>query len=429
MTHVWAISPYWHPDFSGAAIQAARILPRLLGRGFRVTVLTPADHLSAELRGRRVESDGLVIRYLPVVTTRSWDRFAMNRRLLARVRFLNRLAGGFSFYARCAWILTRQGSSKDIVQLYSSRESQCLVTTCARRLGMHPVMQLTLLGSDDPSSISRTNRRIVRQLKLAAFRQADAIVGCSTAQVDSCMAAGLDSAKVIRIPACVDVDLYRPVETSTKLALRAQLGLPVDRRYIIFVGSATRRKGIDVLVRAFLTIARQTDDVDLLVVGPQDFTKRTRQTAVRQSVVNQLSEELNRSEYASRVHWTGEVDDVRHYLQAADVFCFPTRQEGFGVVIAEAMAVGLPAVVARLDGVTTDLIRSDEEGVLISGHDPAEYARALLALLNDPAVAQRMGCGARAWAATAFDLEVTAQRFAELYRGLSHTLSASANTG
>ena len=123
MTHVWAISPYWYPDFSGAAIQASRILPRLSSRGFRVTVLTPADYLSAEMSGRRVESDGLLIRYLPVVRSRSWDRFGVNRRLLARMRFLNRLAGGFSFYARCAWILTREGNREEIVQLYSSRES------------------------------------------------------------------------------------------------------------------------------------------------------------------------------------------------------------------------------------------------------------------------------------------------------------------
>ena len=53
MVRIWVLSPFWHPEFSGAAIQASRILPRLARQGFRVTVLTPADHLSAKMGGLR----------------------------------------------------------------------------------------------------------------------------------------------------------------------------------------------------------------------------------------------------------------------------------------------------------------------------------------------------------------------------------------
>ena len=419
MAHVWAILPFWRPDFSGPAIQASRVLPRLSSRGFRVTVLTPADHLAAHLGGQRIESDGFVIRYLRVVRTRSWDRLTGDPRRLARARFLNRLATGGSFYLRCAWILIREGHRGDIVQLYGSSESQWLVTAFARVLGMHPVMRMTLLGSDDPSSIARTARRFIRPLKLAAFRQADAISGCSTAQTDSCEPAGIDPSKVILIPTGVDLDVCHPVEAQTKESIRAQLGLRVERRYVVFVGSALRRKGIDVVVRAFMHIAQQTDDIDLLVVGPHDFSNGTRQPAERQLVVDELKEELALAGYASRVHWTGQVDYVQRYLQAADVFCFPTRQEGFGTVTAEAMACGLPAVVALIEGVTTDLISSEEEGVLISGHEPVEYARALMSLLDDPARSQRMGRRARSRAAAAFGLEAIVQRYAQLYRDLS----------
>ncbi len=124
------------------------------------------------------------------------------------------------------------------------------------------------------------------------------------------------------------------------------------------------------------------------------------------------------------MHWAGEADNVHQYLQAADIFCFPTQREGLPNAVAEAMATGLPAVVARLEGVTTDMIRSEGEGILITGHDPTTYAGALLKLLKDPDTARTMGNSARARAASEFNLEVIGQRYAQLYRELAGDIHA-----
>ena len=83
------------------------------------------------------------------------------------------------------------------------------------------------------------------------------------------------------------------------------------------------------------------------------------------------------------------------------------------------MATGLPVVAARLEGVTTDMIRSNDEGTLITGHDPNTYANALLQLLKDPVRAGNMGNAARARSASEFNLEVIMERFARLYRELA----------
>jgi glycosyltransferase involved in cell wall biosynthesis len=138
----------------------------------------------------------------------------------------------------------------------------------------------------------------------------------------------------------------------------------------------------------------------------------------------ELRQKLTQTGYASRVHWVGRVDNVHQYLQVADLFCLPTRREGFGIVIAEAMAVGLPVVAARLEGVTTDMIPSGEEGVLVKGYEPQDYADALLLLLRDRALAGRVGAAARARAASEFDLEITTSRFERLYRALAGSTDA-----
>jgi glycosyltransferase involved in cell wall biosynthesis len=82
------------------------------------------------------------------------------------------------------------------------------------------------------------------------------------------------------------------------------------------------------------------------------------------------------------------------------------------------MAVGLPVVVSHLDGVTTDLVSTDEVGMLIAGHESIDYADALLKLFHDPARARRMGAAARARAMSEYDLEIAVRRYARLYRRL-----------
>lgn len=284
---------------------------------------------------------------------------------------------------------------------------------------MHPVIRMTLVGSDDPASFRGGMKKVLGILRLEAFRRAEAIVSISSALTNSCHSAGLDPDKVVQIPNGVDLHRFHPLSELEQANLRAALGLRTDQRYIVFVGSALHRKGIDVLIRAFIQVARRVNDVELLIVGPCDFGDHTRHIRARQQLVADLKQELEQAGLSSRAHWIGKVDNVHECLQAADVFCLPTRREGLGTVIAEAMAVRLPVVVARLEGVTTDLIHSESQGILIAGHDPNHYADALLRLLEDSTAANVMGNSAQVRAEREFSLELAAQRYAELYRKLA----------
>jgi glycosyltransferase involved in cell wall biosynthesis len=418
LIRVWAISRYYHPNFSGAATQAHQILQRLARQGFSITVLAAADHLARDLAGQEARLNGVLIRYLPVVRRRDWSFLARFHLLLRLVSYVNGLLSFFVLSLRVCLVLWREGRRGDVVQFYSVGDFSLPVISLARMRGMHPVVRMSLLGLDDPGSFRGGVWSASSALKMGAFRRAEAVVGTSSALIDSCRSVGIDAGKVVRIPNGVDLDLFRPLGSEERTSLKRALGLQAERRHIIFVGSAKHRKGIDILTRAFIRIAQCLDDVELLIVGPSDFGDRSRHAPARRQLITELQHELERAGCSSRVHWLGRVDNVHAYLQAADLFCLPTRREGLPNAVMEAMAAGLPVVAAHLEGVTTDLVLSAQEGILIPGDDPQQYAEALLGLLADPARAQEMGSRARARIVREFGGASVAQRYATLYQAL-----------
>ena len=74
------------------------------------------------------------------------------------------------------------------------------------------------------------------------------------------------------------------------------------------------------------------------------------------------------------------------------------------------------AFASRIEGVTTDLVHSDSEGILVDGYDATEYARALASLLQDPQRLARMGAAARETIEQNYALEKIVRRYADLYR-------------
>ena len=411
--HIWVIIRLYYPNFSGAAIQAHQIFSKLVRQGFSVTVLTTGHFAATSLRGQRTRRDGIDIRYLRKIRHKNWASVAEAGTLRKIIAYLEGLLGTFSFGIHTAWTLLREGQPDDIVRVYSPDQFSFLPVWTAKVKGMHPVLHMTLLNSDDPGSIKEHWDKFSGVLRQESFYRAEAITGYSSEQIRSCLSAGLDSRKVFQIPAGVNVSKFMSSSTEERIIIRKRLGLKSDSRFIVFVGNAIARKGLDVLVAAFLQIRSQISGVELLIVGPYDFSDP------RYKLASDLKDELEAADYLSHVHWIGRVDNVHDYMRAADIFCLPTRREGFGIVIIEAMAAGLPVVVARLEGVTTDIIQSDREGILITDHIPSDYAGALLRLLRDPSMAKSMGNAARERVINEFSLEHVVERYAQLYRELA----------
>lgn len=205
------------------------------------------------------------------------------------------------------------------------------------------------------------------------------------------------------IPSLVDIDRFRaPVDVEP---LRDALGLR-GRRVLTFTGRLVSSKGVDTMLRAMPLLP---DDVTLLVIG----------SGPRLPDLEALAERLG---VAPRVQFLNDVGytDLPRYFALSDIFVFPSqnRLEGFGLAAAEAMSSGLPVVVADMPGVR-EVISPGHEGLLADPVIPAEFARPVRTLLNDPSLRQRMGGAARKRAEELFALPKVAAEIERVYRELS----------
>ena len=217
--------------------------------------------------------------------------------------------------------------------------------------------------------------------------------------------------RVQLVPQGVDIDRFRPVDD--RMSVRRELGLSTDGPLLTFVGSLVHRKGLDVLVDAWCDIHRAHPTAQLLLVGRDDFEGHNSERAF-------LSDQLARvpAAAAERMHRTGVREDVHRFLQASDLFLFPSRREGFGTVMVEAMACGVPCVVAELPGITDFIFPDGRTGIVVAQSDARRLAEGAMRLLRDPDAAAQMGEAARADAVDRFDINMLAGRYVEYYRSL-----------
>jgi glycosyltransferase involved in cell wall biosynthesis len=204
------------------------------------------------------------------------------------------------------------------------------------------------------------------------------------------------------IPSVVDLDRFRPGLDAS--SLRGDLQLE-GKRVIAFTGRLVPHKGVDVIVQALRELP---PDVVFLVIGAGPRLPDLIGMASRVGV-------------ADRVRFCPSVsdDDLPRYLALAEIFVFPSqnRLEGFGLTVAEAMAVGLPVIIADVPGVR-EVIEDRREGLLAEPLIASDLAAKVRILLDDPALGRRMGAAGRQRAETRYAAPVVAGQLIRLYEGL-----------
>jgi glycosyltransferase involved in cell wall biosynthesis len=190
-----------------------------------------------------------------------------------------------------------------------------------------------------------------------------------------------DPAKLIEMPNGVDTDAFAPGTDST--GLRASLGIPDDALVAAFVATLDRAHHFKRLDLAIEALARLADPgMQLVVAGGGELLEEFRDQAASRGVGDQ-------------VHLLGPVPhaELPRLLRASDVFLLTTEPpESFGIVIAEAMAAGLPAIATDYPGVRA-VVEPGRTGLLVPPGDPAAVAAAL-AELRDAGPDRRSEIGA-----------------------------------
>lgn len=202
----------------------------------------------------------------------------------------------------------------------------------------------------------------------------------------------------------VDVERFHPLDAAERGEARAHFGIPDDAELVVSISRLVPRKGFDTAIRAAALLRPTRPDLVLAIAGGGRDEARLRQLA------NQLG---------APVRFLGRVSnaDLPRLYACADVYAMLCRdrwggleQEGFGIVFLEAAACGVPQVGGSSGG-AAEAIDDGTTGIVVSRpEEPRDVAAAIGSLLDDPAMAQRMGRAGRERAVTDFSYDVLAHR-------------------
>jgi len=245
------------------------------------------------------------------------------------------------------------------------------------------------------------------------LKQADRLIAAlatkalvdSPSQRDFLVAEGVmsrDKTEVIGRGSICGVDGVRfHPDSQARREVRDSLGIPTNAPLLLFLGRLNRDKGVIDLTEAFLNLVRRVPDAWLLLVGPDE-------EALLPGIMNICSG------VADCVRHLGFTRQPERYMAAADIFCLPSYREGFGAVIIEAAATGLPTVASRIYGIT-DAIIDGETGLLHPPGDSTALTAALVDLLQHPERRFAMGEKARARALADFSQADSTKRLMAFY--------------
>jgi glycosyltransferase involved in cell wall biosynthesis len=229
-------------------------------------------------------------------------------------------------------------------------------------------------------------------------KRCEAIVANSSGVADFYASKGIARNKFHIIPNGIGP---MPPSDCTREQLLAELGLPAGTRLIGSINRLWPQKRVKDVIWAADLLKVVRDDVHLLVIG--DGPHRARLLRYRDQV-----------QIADRVHFLGARDDVPRLLPHFDCLWLASSYEGQSNAIMEAMACGVPVVATNIPG-NRDLVVHGETGYLVPIGDRAAIARHTNRLLNDAALAERLGTAGRMRIEQEFSVDRMVAAYATLY--------------
>ena len=285
-----------------------------------------------------------------------------------------------------------------------------LVHYC-RRNNIRTIMTGTLLDGDDPHTLQRGRLGWFRH---QVFKRIDAYTMLAPALANRFPLAGLDTSNVSVIPPGIDVDQFPFDRNRDDLA--RELGWDADSPRALFAGAVLHRKGVDLLLDAWAGVLDKVPQAKLYIAGPHRF-----ENPEWSRFVQAMKDTASQPRLRDSVSFLGRIDDrqrLANMYRAAHVFTFPTRSEGFGIVIAEALAAGTPTVVTELDGITDYNMVDGKTGYVVPQKNIDAFAEKTVALLGSASSNREMADFSREFVESRFSLAHVTQQYADFYRRL-----------
>lgn len=226
---------------------------------------------------------------------------------------------------------------------------------------------------------------------------ATTVLGCSAAGLDAFNANGPASARPGGVVYC-GLDLSPFDRQVDRDAVRRELGLPTDRPLVVYVARFSEHKNQAQVFRIAEMMEREGYPVHFALVG---------------STGAMLDQVVNWAEAAPNVTAFTALADVTDILLAADAFFMPSVNEGFGIVVTEASAAGLPIIATDLPTLR-EATPPEHHGLMFAPNDDGAAAAGIRRVLDDPALSLRLGESARRWA-TRFTIDASVQDLLSYY--------------
>jgi len=386
------------PVTGGMETQAVNLLRALRARGVKCMIVTRRSEKT--LPRFEETAEGTVHRVLPSA------RAPMSRWLLALTTLpvlvrLRReydliLVGGFRTLGFTAILMKRLFGKPAILKAESSGElSGAFFQGGMKKMKISPDGALA---------------RFFLRRRAKSLAKADAFISLSSVMTEEFTEHGVPRERVHEIPNMVDTERFRAATAAEKRALRDKLGLPRDAIVMIFVGRLVTYKGLPTLLDAWANIVSRKGLMKLIIVGSGGTDIYNCEDETRERVRGEA--------WADSVVFTGDIPNVNEYLQASDIFLFPSENEALPVCLIEAMACQLPAVTCPAGGVV-DVIRNGENGLIVPFQSSGQLADSVGRLLEAPALRERIAKAAWKTVQERYTPEGVARQYVELLRTLN----------
>jgi glycosyltransferase involved in cell wall biosynthesis len=346
------------PVLGGSEIEAQRVSDELQKRGHRPRIVS-AGGAPMPAVSEWVDPCGLRVRLYGGSGTQRWRDVV--------------------YALGVAWTLLKERRDYDVVYFLMQGLHLATGLPVARLLGKPIVMKFS--GS---SLITVMRQSWIGRLELAFLRRwASRILVLNPGMTEEALEAGFDKARLDWMPNPVDTDYFRPCPPEERAQCRRELRVAADAALVVFVGRLDHPKRLPSLLRAFARLVAERPRAILALIGDGHL---------RDELVSQIAQlHLQRN-----VVLTGRVptSGVLKWLHAADAFTLISEVEGLPCSLIEAMSAGVPPVVSSIPA-HTQLIDDGVDGLVTELGNEEAIASALLRLLDDPALSNRLASAAR----------------------------------
>ncbi|MEC9281753.1 MAG: glycosyltransferase family 4 protein [Bdellovibrionota bacterium] len=205
----------------------------------------------------------------------------------------------------------------------------------------------------------------------------------------------LKEERYITIPNSIELSKTENLEAARE-TIRTELSYSSTDKVIGIVGRLDPWKGQLELLQAFVSIEKKYPDTRLLIVGSE--------TPGEEGYKQKLVETILENNLSHKVQMIGFQKNVPEWMSAMDIFVMPSYEEAFGIVLAEAMCVGLPVISTKAGGVP-DILVSEKYGQMVEPRSAKAIEMALVKYLDDEAYRNSIALAGQTYAREAFDFE------------------------